>query len=469
MNVQTFRNMQVQLVQMLVQRPSLPGFPSGKFRAYLVSNGQFNEEVQVAAREMNDAAYPANLELWSRGTLLDLCKRHASSLWPSEIQDTRALLELYMANSRDPLRTKTLNELLSSILAPAKGEVGGAELDRCVSSACWATGLSIAKYVEDGNYHAVACGWMLCWSLIKSIQCELTKPRKRLTETLELCEAALFDALAALWHEVRQRNHLGEGNPLVDIEVYPWRISTLVGLLSALEVVNQERRILDSSSAQELEVWLRSSDERPALWGEAAVAQIVPWIIFLVKYGEDDKAKGLLIDLLTAVVMANSNTEEGALPTPHYSYEEVLRDINGFRGAAGFSLRERETFYGNSYVAEFLLRFAIMCGWTSEAKNVWPQYSKLSHRSFEFDKPCDFWRYHCDRGTEVTRIYPETYRVSDIEAEVEMSVVDAGLAQFWPDELWPILMWWQVAPHRLSSAVGCLALRESRSSVGTVE
>jgi hypothetical protein len=56
MTVGEFRNgIQQQLVQLMSQSPSYAGFPAGTYRAYLVSNGQFDEEVQTAVREMNGA------------------------------------------------------------------------------------------------------------------------------------------------------------------------------------------------------------------------------------------------------------------------------------------------------------------------------------------------------------------------------------------------------------------------------
>lgn len=77
MKVDEFRkSIQPQLVQLLAQRPSYPGFPREPHRAYLVSNGQFEEEVQIAAREMDGLL----LELWSRGHLLDARLRYAKNI-----------------------------------------------------------------------------------------------------------------------------------------------------------------------------------------------------------------------------------------------------------------------------------------------------------------------------------------------------------------------------------------------------
>ena len=60
MKISEFRkDIQPQLTQLMARSPSYPGCPTGPHRAYLVSNGQFEEEVQVAVREMNNGPYPS--------------------------------------------------------------------------------------------------------------------------------------------------------------------------------------------------------------------------------------------------------------------------------------------------------------------------------------------------------------------------------------------------------------------------
>ncbi|TDK19962.1 hypothetical protein E2F46_16475 [Luteimonas aestuarii] len=462
MNVESFRKMQTQVVQLLTQRPSFPGFPAGPYRAYLVSNGEFNEEVQVAAREINDSSYPAMLELWSRGTLLDLCKRHAASLWPSEIADTKALLELYMTNAGDPLPVEILDGLLSSILSVPDRSLKSAELSRAVSSACWATGIGISRFAERGNHYAVAVGWMLCWSLIRATYVGKSRKISRIEEAVSICESAVLDALTELWEEVRERENLGEGSPLVDMDIFHWRVTVLVGLLSVLAFASVQRNVLGDESLAALAAWLISHKEKAELWGEGAVAQLFPWIAFKVSVRDHDEAKALLLTVLSQLIGRNLAGDETALPTPHYSFEEIKRDRIGVRKAAGLSLSDRETFRGSSYCAEALLRSATLLGYIDEVKALWPHFTKLGHRCFEFTSSEDYWTLRAQRGAEVTRIYPSTYEVAKLREEIVSSGSDVGVAA-WPEDLWLVLMWWQVAPHRFNSSAACKVLSLSRS------
>ncbi len=459
MNVNSFRGMQFQIVQMLTQRPSFPGFPAGKFRAYLVSNGEFNEEVQIAARELNDSSYPARLELWSRGVLLDFCKRHSALLWPSEIVGTRALLEIYMAEAGDPLPTRILNEMLSSILFASQKQLKNSELDRAVISACWATGIGISQFSENRNHYAVASGWMLCWALIRAAQGSRSRISKRVKQAASICEAAILDALVELWQEVKDRKHLGEGSPIADMEIYNWRISVLVGLFSVLAFANAERRILSEDSGVALTNWLKLNEEKVALWGEGAISQLFPWVVFLKLNGSQEKAKSLLISILMTLIQKNLNDDEPALPTPHYTFEEIQRDRIGVRKAAGLSLSDKETFNGSSFCAELILRSAVLLGYVNEAKAIWPQFTKFGHRYFEHKVASGYWMFHASRGTEVTKIYPNEYSVSSILEDITGSLESDVALRNWPDQSWLAIMWWQVAPHRLTSSAGCKLLK----------
>lgn len=54
---------QGQLVQLMSQPVIYPGFPSGPHRAFLVSNGYFEEEVHRAVDDLNRGPYPSKVEL----------------------------------------------------------------------------------------------------------------------------------------------------------------------------------------------------------------------------------------------------------------------------------------------------------------------------------------------------------------------------------------------------------------------
>lgn len=268
MKVDEFRkSIQPQLVQLLAQRPSYPGFPREPHRAYLVSNGQFEEEVQIAAREMD--GYLAKLELWSRGHLLDACLRHAKTLWPGELTDSRTLLELYLASPSEMLRIDLLESLLNAMLnLDAEAALfNPMELRRAIASAAWLTGIVLSRFEQSENHYAIIQGWTLCYCYLLAAESKHSPNNtSQLATTLELIEGQLLDALIDLWQEIRVRKHFVEGTPMPDPEVAGWRAGILLGVMSSLAIANQVSTVLDDNSATELSQFL-SSLNRPGFHG----------------------------------------------------------------------------------------------------------------------------------------------------------------------------------------------------------
>jgi len=453
MNVTQFRTIQAQLVQLMAQRPSYPGFPEGAHRSYLVSNGQYAEEVQFAVHEMNNVGYKSTLELWSRGNLLDLCLKHSSDLWPSEIGDAKSLLEIYMEDPKGMLPLDQLNELLSSILqiGPDFRRLKRAQISRRISSAAWATGICLSKFSEEDNHYAVACGWSLCRSLIEaSLHLHQKGNVKIAASEIELCSRASLDALAALWDEVKGLEHFAIGNPMADREIYGWRISVLVGLMSTLAWAASESPLLEVESKANLDKWLSQLAEKPEIWGEGAVAQILPWALYLINNGSMERGCSLLGELTRSICERNKSGSNDALATPHYSYETVIRDRSGLRDGTVMALVDRETFAGSAFTLDPLVKLSVFFGFKGFVQHVWPAFSKIDHRYFEPNSAWQFLLYRAYDGVESTRIYPEAYTWAELVGEAQTACEKEPLLETFSREPWQLFLWWQVSNHRVN-------------------
>lgn len=456
MTIGTFRDgIQQQLVQLMSQSPSYPGFPRGAHRAYLVSNGQFEEEVQAAVREMNDGPYPAKVELWSRGKLLDLCNRRGASLWPGELRDTRDLLELYLGNPRDQVPIRTLAEMLSSVLGLAADVTpfGRPQLGRAASSAVWLTGISTAPFAEAENHQAVALGWTLCCvMLIGAAEKHAQGDMKAVQTSFTLAASTVLDALAALWQEVRERQHLVEGDALTDPEVYGWRIGVLYGLLSSLAIAAKDVPVLDDDSRHALSQWLKTGTHQLDLWGEAAVANLIPRLLWL-RTDDPTLRPDLEINALTsAVITRNQQKSLMSLPSPYYTFEEVFRhyrDVYGLRRSV--SIIEQETFPGNSYTAELLFHLLVRTGLKQRCKSLWPAFSRLGHRQLRLDASWHYCTVTTPSGIEDTKLYKPTYEWSQLKQDSLQEEQPSTVPEELRKNPWLLAMWWQVAPHRLNS------------------
>ena len=445
MRISEFRNgIQQQLVQLMSQSPPFPGFPSGVHRSYLVSNGSFSEEVQLAVSQMNAGPYPSKLQLWSRGTLLDMALKVSESLWPSEIEDTRLLLDIYMADPTDQLPLGPLAEMLTSILhlEDDSDALKEAEFKRAVNSSIWATGIALSSFSKCGNHQAIAYGWTMCRCMLQCAALKFGHAGLRgLPQSYQITEKAILDSLAALWNEVRDADHLVVHPALEDAEIYGWRMTVLQGLFAALYLSNISEHCLAPDENAELRDWIVSGP-KPMLWGEAAVGQIFSTALVLGKMGYKEAMCRVIYETTAEIVAANQADSVAAYPSPYYQSEEALK--------IQLTLKEEspdaETFAGGSFMARPLILCLAALDMKNECKTIWPNFSKLTHRFFEFHQHEDYFSPKAIRGCEISSIYPETYSWDQLRSDAELS---AGLCL---EPIWIQSMWWQVAPHRADAS-----------------
>lgn len=454
MKIAEFRkDIQPQLVQLLFQAPSYPGFPAGVHRAYLVTNGQFEEEVQAAVREMNAFPYPAKLDLWSRGHLFELCRKHGMLLWPGELADTRGLLELYMSDPCGQFPLKTLAGILETVLhlGANANSLNGAELKRAATSASWITGISVGHYAEKENNQAVALAWTLCCvMLIAAEEKHAGIDAGCVQASLNIAKSAVLDALSALWAEVASREHLVEGSPLTDPEVYGWRLSVLYGLLTSLAIADAGSELLTEEGRQGLHKWLKARHPRFDIWGESTIAAFVPWLVWLRSTDATRRPDFEIAAAANIVIGRNQKKGRSPLPSPYYDAEGIIRHRLGLDGAPN-GLNE-ETFAGSAYTAESLLHLLVRTNQKDKCRSVWPSFTKLGHRGLKFVLPWHYCLLQAPDGIDDTKLYPPTYEWQQLKEDVRTQGRSTAVPKALADCPWLLSMWWQVAPHRLNAA-----------------
>lgn len=445
---------QQQLVQLMSQPVVYPGFPSGPHKAFLVSNGYFDEEVHRAVDDLNRGPYPSKCALINRGDMLDWCKSMGASLWPSELRDVRLLLELVLSMSRDLLPTEKLAELLGKILAtdPAdERRVAQPEFHRMVTSAALLTGISTAHFAEAKNHYAVASAWVLLVVMIIASTEKHGHPLSAAaSETLELAEAAALDALAELWEEVAGRKHLVEGNAMTDPEVHGWRYGVLLGALSCLAIAHDDKPLLDEGSAAKLKEWLLKKHQGIDLWGEGAIVNLAPWLVYIRKHDATARPDFEIAAIVEAIIAMNQHESRSPLASPYYSFEEVTRarltlDKHGDASGVG-----RETFAGSAYTAEALLHLLVRTNRKSTCKALWPDFTRLGHRGLATATPWHYCLLRVKVGLDETRMYPPTYEWNRLRAQAT-STDAPGVPRELLARNWLLAFWWQVAPYRFNS------------------
>jgi hypothetical protein len=295
-------------------------------------------------------------------------------------------------------------------------------------------------------------GWVLCCvMLIGAAERHADGDLRSVQTSLDLAKYAVLDAVAALWEEVRTRKHLVEGNALTDPEVYGWRIGVLYGLFSSLAIADLTLDLVDAESRAALHRWLKTGGHVPQLWGEGAVAHLVPWLVWLRSKDATMRPDAEIYSIADAVIRLNQPKSRTALPTPYYGFETVLRHQMNLLGLTTRTGIEQETFAGSAYTAELLLHLLVRTGMKRWCKSLWPAFTKLGHRRFCVEEPWHYCLLEVPTGPSETRIYQSTHEWTELKRETLQHNL---LAQI-PAELqkcpWLLSLWWQVAPHRLNA------------------
>lgn len=119
--------------------------------------------------------------------------------------------------------------------------------------------------------------------------------------------------------------------------------------------------------------------------------------------------------------------------------------------AGEVSTLKQETLAGSAFTVEALLHLLVRTNLKQKCKMLWPNFSKLSHRTCLPDNTWEYCTIHISSGSDVTKIYPPRYTWADLKADAILSKDD-----FVPAELaarpWLLSLWWQVVPYRYITA-----------------
>lgn len=270
-----------------------------------------------------------------------------------------------------------------------------------------------------------------------------------------------------LWNEVKERKHLVEGHALTDPEVYGWRCTMLMGLLSCLALRDESGQdaLLTADSKTALNQWLQKRTDAQ-LWSEAAVASVVPWLVWMRKHDSTMRPDYEIASLAKTVISRNQPKSSSALAGPHYSFEEVIRFNMKLDKAGEASALGRETFAGSAFTAESLLHLLVRTNLKQECKGLWPGFTRLSHRACIPDNTWEYCTLRIVSGVDQTRIFPSTYKWDTLKAEAMQPV--GGLL---PAELvarpYLLALWWQVAPHRYTAEANRVFVEHALPGWGT--
>ncbi|HVN05482.1 MAG TPA: hypothetical protein VMT86_13750 [Bryobacteraceae bacterium] len=435
-----------------IAHPSIPT-TSANHRAYLVTNGELEEEVIRAIEDMNrsfaaQGRPDCQLRTIVRGELLRRARELETNLWPTDLADIKELIEMYLEGGDGPLPKPKLARLIERVILQTTEEQtpGKDKLGRSLASAAVLCALALASFSLRSNFWAQIEAWTLYAGYVLGLAERYGLAKHIWLPHFDIAERELYSLLVRLSAELRERSHYVEGSPMADGLVYGYRMTVLVGLLSVLALWPRQQEG-DERDCKFIREFCQRHTSEMKIWGEGSLACLVA-LFWQTRLHDATLGPDLLLrNLVAQVSQANAPRSNNALPSPYYEPTDVLPHALGIA-----EVPIRETFAGRSYSLEGLVHLFARRIWRQQLRFLWPDISRVRFVRFYPPQPADFFRWRCAQG--ITRdVEPHhTQSWGELLEEVQESkgACVPALAREFPVF---VLLYMLVCPHRMNSEV----------------
>ncbi len=417
-----WRQFHGQVFDMVIGAASHPSLSSASRRnpqrAFLVTNRGLDEEVIRQIDDMNrkwqdDGQPQYKLEVLVRGDLLKSAIDLGKNLWPSELglNDTKTLLELFLANGKGPLPKEKLSELLLAVL-PIEATVKPTrqECKRSMFSAALLTAISIFEFSRNDNHTALLDAWGLYASYVLSLAEKWNIHKKDWSPCYALAKMVLKNTLDSLLEELQKREHLIQGDVIHDKHFRGVRINRLLAAIS-LQV------LWDKSSHEEVSqiAFARNFCQKYIgeidLWGEGAIPSLLLFYWFWRKV--DPKADAILFRIANTICKRNHPNAEmkEALPCPYWSESEALE--------ARFLTRDKidDDFRRQSYGLEGVVQLIAKRMWKVSLRQIWPDVTRILCCHVSVDSFWEWYLWRRTTGVHCAQYFAHTKQWDELLAE----------------------------------------------------
>ena len=372
-------------------------------RSYFVTNGRIEEEVSRAIADRNRAWASQNqpyrrLETIVRGELFEKAKKLGTDLWPSELNDTKTLLEMYLENGEGILPKQKLSSLFESTFQLNKETTPSkSDCRRTIASAGLLCAIVVSSYTNKENYIAEIEAWMLYIAYVFAIAEKWNLPENVYKNEVEIAIQSIYYTLGDLCSEIKERTFLIEGDPLTDSYVYKVRMTLLLGLMSIYALWRRIKEEPKDEVDDFIRDFCKEKHRQLDLWGEAAIPQFLAFFWYYRKIDGSMKPDCLIRQLITSICKLNRPGNETFLANPYYEAEDILPYLH-----AHILIPPpeplRDSFEGQSYALEGLVHMFVRRNWKQAMRSLWPAVTRLQFESYVPDNSCEFYRWRSENG-----------------------------------------------------------------------
>ena len=373
--------------------------------SYLVTNGNIEEEVSRAIDDRNrtwkDQGLPYCLKTIVRGQILEKATNLGIDLWPSELTEIKTLLEMFLESGQGVLPKEKLVSLFESTfplkLADSENEPSKTHCERVIASAAILCAIAISSFSNEKNHAAEIEAWVLYISYVLALAERWRLSDRAYKDEFEIATQSIYNSLANLCDEIKERGYLIEGDPLADSYVYRVRVTWLLGLMSIYALWRGDKNLPKDRTDNFLREFCEEQQKQLLLWGEAAIPQRLAFLWYFRKINATREPDDALSDLISLICKLNGPEGRGLLANPYYEAENILPHI---LGVAEEPLMD--SFRRESYALEGLIHLYVRRNWKQRMKSLWPSVTRIMYQSFEPENSCDFYRWRNRAGAHKT-------------------------------------------------------------------
>lgn len=425
--------------------------------SYLVTNGRIDEEVSRAIEDRNRAwarqGLSYSLKTIVRGELFEKAKALGNDLWPSELTDIRTLLEMYLEDGEGILPKQKLSSLFESVFQLDKETApSNNECRRTIASAGLLCAIAISSYSNKENHVAEIETWSLYIAYILALAEKWNLPINIYKNGFEIAEQSIYNSLANLCNEIKERDQLIEGDLFSDSYVYRVRITWLIGLMSIYALWRHSKEEPTSEIDEFLSEFCKEKQHLMELWGEAAIPQFLSFFWYFRRINATMGPKVMLYHLISAICQRNGPNSRTFLANPYYEADDILpHNLAPILGPSEDPLEE--TFKGSSYTLEGLVHLFVRTPWKQTMKRLWPGVSKLAFITYKPENPWDFYRWMNKNEGERYDIYPEPMQEWDDLKALSLESEGACIPSTIKEHPILLLLFLCVYPHRMNAEI----------------
>lgn len=386
-------------------------------KSYFVTNGRIEEEVcrliddRNRAWENQDQSY-RHLKTIVGGELFEKAKRLGIDLWPSELKDTKTLLEMFLENGKGMLPKDKLASLFESTFSlDSDKEISKKECRRIIASAGLLCMISISSFSNENNHVAEIEAWILYIAYVFAFVEKQDLNNKIYNNAIEIAKQAIYDTLSNLCVEIKERKNLNEGDdPMIDSYVYRVRMTLLLGLMGIYSLW----RVYIGEAKDETDNFIQKfcNDKWKQLecWGEAAIPQWLSFIWFLEKNVDETLGNKFLKTLIPLITNYNSPNGNGILSNPYYQAEDILPHLLGISKEPFM-----DSFKGQSYALEGLVHLCVRRDLKESIRKIWPDVTRLVSTYYEPDDYCEFFKWRSEKGKNAYKHFNHTQEWNELK------------------------------------------------------